>query len=361
MKKIRIVSIVSLIIFVMALSGCGTKEDALFDAIEKTQNIKAYSFKMDGAVNVKLPEEEQQNPFVATMTNVKFSATGKATQERNKWAKSKMKLNIGMMGVNVSSDLMMDISYDDGYKYRAFIEIPEIVKQMGLQQMIGNAKYLYIDSDSMKEIQSVDKNAKQLTPEDMAKIQKDSMEIQKDLTDFTKKYSKKHSEFINNKGKKHIEVNGKTEKANVYEIKLNNENLKDYLKEYLSDEKRASKLEDIFKIIKKYSVAKGSQKEIDKFNVEEIKKNIDKMPNFIGKDGITLEYSVKDGYVIKNNINININVEDKVKNEVTSVSYVVIAYIFDINNNIKVEIPNKKDVKYLDINQLINPQMLEQK
>ncbi|KYH31575.1 hypothetical protein CLTEP_23580 [Clostridium tepidiprofundi DSM 19306] len=361
MKKFRIVSIVSLIIFVMALSGCGSKEDALFDAIEKTQNIKAYSFKVDGAVKVNLPEEQQQNPFVATMTNVNFSATGKATQERNKWAKTNMNLNMGMMGVNVSSNLMVDVSYGDEYKYKAFIEIPEIVKQMGLQQMIGDAKYLYIDSDSMKEIQSADKNAKQLTTEDMAKIQKDSMDIQNDLIDFTKKYSKKHSEFINDEGKKDVEVNGKTEKANVYEIKLNNENLKDYLKEYLSDEKRASKLEDMFNIMKKYSVAKGSEDEIDKFNVEEIKKNIDKMPNFIGKDGITLEYSVKDGYVIKSKININIDIEDKSKNEVTGVSYVVTADLFDINDNIKVEIPNKKDVKCVDINQLITPQMLEQK
>lgn len=328
----------------ISLSGCTSKEDKLIKALEKTSSIKTLSYK----ANADFKFSGQATQEMGGFNGFSLELTGKSVTEDKNLAKSQANIKVGVMGISTDLNLIQQISLDkNNPDVKILIEVPEMLKtQAG--PMFKNTDYIYVDSKGLEKLQELEKaqnpNTRTSQNIDMNKIAANAANIQKSSLLFLKEYTKGDGkELIKYTGKNSITVNGTEEKLETYEIKLDNTGLKKLLKAYVKDEKRVKELKDYFT-----ALVPEASKENEKINIEELNKEIDKMEDIFGKNGLLMSFAVKDGYIVQQKISANLisNKDDMNFN----LSY----DIFDINKNVQIVFPNKEDVKSIDLVDLMS-------
>ncbi|MBM7869437.1 hypothetical protein JOC70_000906 [Clostridium pascui] len=345
MKKFKgLIGTLLIGISLLSLTGCASKEDKLIKALEKTSTIKSLSYKANADFKFSGQSAQEMGGF----SGFNLELTGKSVTEGKTLAKSQANIKVGVMGVSTDLDLIQQISLDkNNTDIKMLLEVPEMLKaQAG--SMFQNTDYIYIDSKGLDKLQQMEKaqnpDAKTSENIDINKIGANAGNIQKSSFLFLKDYTKKDGkELIKYTGKNPVTINGAEEKLETYEIKLNNEGLKKLLKAYVKDEKRVKELQDYFT-----ALAPEGSKENEKINVEELNKEIDKMEDIFGKNGLLISFAVKDGYIVQQKISANLisNKDD--------INFNLSYDIFDINKNIEIVFPNKEDVKSIDLVDLMS-------
>lgn len=340
MKKFKgLIGTLLIGISLISLSGCTSKEDKLIKALEKTSTIKSLNYK----ANADFKFNGQSAQEMDGLNGFNLEISGKSVTEDKNLSKSQANIKIGVMGVSTDLDLIQQVSLDkNNPDVKILIEVPEMLKaQAG--PMFQNTDYIYVDSKGLEKLQELEKaqnpDAKTSQNVNMNKLAANAADIQKSSLLFLKEYTKKDGkELIKYTGKNSVTINGAEEKLETYEIKLDNAGLKKLLKAYVKDEKRVKELQDYFT-----ALAPEASKENEKINMEELNKEIDKMEDIFGKNGLLMSFAVKDGYIVEQKINANFISN---KNDINfNLSY----DIFDINKNVEIVFPNKEDVKSIDL------------
>ncbi|MFD3156049.1 hypothetical protein ACFIJ5_04190 [Haloimpatiens sp. FM7330] len=340
-KKIICFAVAAMMILPMA--GCGSS-NKLLDAIQKTSKVNSYAFN----AKVKLSQKGgNQKELANLLSNMNFTLDGKVQQNKDKYVKTDMNIKLNMMGIAVDYGVLSEVNLDKNNEdYKVFMKLPEFLKS----QMPAGSKdfdYLYLGKDSMDKIQKELKIKEEQIPEMQTKdmVQK-STKFQQGFYEFVKTYTDENGKkIVVDNGNKDMKVNGKEEKLHMYQIKIDNEGLKKFLKAYLKDEKRQKELTSFLETVDQKTSSK-------KFDVKKALSDIDKMPKIIGDKGIVLEFGIKNGYVAKEILDINL-----VSEKSESFSCNVDIDIFDINKDMKIQLPSKKDSKVVDYYDFMKQQM----
>lgn len=343
LKKIKGVVFLFLVSSLFLLfTGCSSKDVGLMDAFENNSKIKSFDYKANFDFNFEL-EEMKAAGLNLDKFNLQLEGKGISEDEKHVKAQSNVKFNI--FGINADMDLFQETSIDEDDKVKTdmFIEIPQFFKfQAG--PIFENIDYVHISSESLEQLANDMGGAEQaMIPAGNIDSLERLTNLQKSLNDFIRDYTQENGkEIIEDTGKQEIIINDNKENLQTYKISIDSEGLKKLLKAYLEDEKKANEL--IMFINSMNSGVDSVQGNLDK---EQLIKLIDEIPQIIGQDGITLEFAVKDGYVVHQKINANIIVEED------QIHMNLVIDMFDINKEVKIEMPTVDDGKTIDYLELI--------
>lgn len=328
----------------ISLSGCTSKEDKLINALAKTNTLHSFNYKANASV--KTNGEAALNTKTPNEFSLEFD--GKTVKKDKNLIKSETNIKLGTAGISTDLNLIQQISLDKNKSdFKILIGIPQMLKTE-LGSMSQNADYIYIDSNGLKKLQELEKaknlDSKPSTNIDTDKLAANAANIEKSLFLFIKEYTKKDGKgLIKYTGKNSVTINGVDENLETYRVKINNEDLKKLLKAYVKDEKRVTELQDyLTALFPEWS------KENKKINSEDLTKQIDKMKNIFGKDGLVMDFAIKDGYIVQEKISADIITETD------SITFSINYDIFNINKNVEINFPNKEDVKSVDLVDIIS-------
>jgi len=336
-KSKGILGIVLAGVMVFTATACTSKEDKLIKALVKTNEIKSFEYKVKGELTIS---GQPLEVLPAGLDKFTLELDGKADSEENKYAKLQTNARVGAQGISLDTKIIQELLINgDKANIKMFIQIPEILKTQ-MSPFLDGIDYIYMDSAGLAKIEK-DMDAGQEVPKniDMDKLSKSSANIQKSLLKFIKDYSTENGKgIIEDVGKQSIVVNGVQENLQVFKLKVDDAGIKNLLKAYVKDEKRVKEVEDYLNLIE------PSDKQ--NFTQDELNKKIDSIPNIFGKDGFTLSFAIKDGYIVQQDINADLLIEG------VAVHVALVYDIFNINNTVDIKIPTKEEVKSLDITEL---------
>lgn len=341
MKKIKKNIGAFLAVFmVLSFVGC-SKNNALIKAFEKSEGLNSYAFKGNAEIKFdgfKLEgsdlEENTDRLQAMAISTFKYTLDGKVQQEKNKWSKSQFNVKFNMPIFQMDMNVFVETARNkDEVDYKMYMQIPENLKEQE-REKLANAEYIYLDSAEIKKM-SKDPQQSQLLETDLTSLANNMSSIQESFNEFVKQYTKETGqEIITSKGETEVEINGKKGNVESYEIKISKEDFNKFLEACMKDGKKANALQTL---LSGMTIQQGS-----------LGNDISKASDLIGKDGLAMTYSVKDGYVVQQKINMSIIIERQ------EFKYNILFDIFDINEDIKIEMPNKEEVKVIDFMEFTN-------
>jgi hypothetical protein len=328
-KSVMYLLITALMIF--SLAGCGSKKVSLTEAFENTSKVKSFKFKGNLKLNA---EGEGIDPQVQTiLQGFNAELTGDCIQHDKTSAQLKLNTKFSVLGMNMDLDIFEDIKMgEDGLNGKVFIQIPEILKVSVPE--LNEFKYIYYDINKLLDEQLASMGG-QVPELDMNKLMVSSKKLVESSGTFMKKYLDENKEIVIDKEKQDVEINGQQEKLQVYEVKINNDELKKFLKEILKDENMKKDFVELLRSVPDAGVPENEAEINEGF--EEILKEIDNMPNVITDEGITLTFAIKDGVIVKNILDFNVEIEG------TKLNYNLTMDMFNVDDkNIKIDFPDEK-------------------
>ena len=388
MKKFSIVAIV--LVLSIVFTGCTNNELDLYKAFNKSQDIN--SMESDTVLNFTLKgegfsaEDEQiVQQLVNTLNNSEISIKQKMKQNEEKTAAkafADMNLNFGGMKMPMSVWVDTDMSGETP-KLVEIIEMPQMLMS-GMSPEAADKKYLVYDFEKITDTSG--------TGIDYDELMKFSKDFQPKITNFFKDYQKDFKpevEVVKYRGKK--TVNGET--LSIYELKLNDESFKDFIKytvNYTLDNKDAIEFvkEYMNAVIDMVEIPEGEEQpsqeeinmEMDNLEKElpELKKQFNEFMDtykdikIIGDKGIVIEYGVNsDGYIVyeAGNIDLRIDLEaitKAVKEDLPPVEGVLnlgIKFetkVSNINKDIRVYIPKVNKSNSIDFSEMMQSYEIDQ-
>ena len=388
MKKFSIVAIV--LVLSIVFTGCTNNELDLYKAFNKSQDIN--SMESDTVLNFTLKgegfsaEDEQiVQQLVNTLNNSEISIKQKMKQNEEKTAAkafADMNLNFGGMKMPMSVWVDTDMSGETP-KLVEIIEMPQMLMS-GMSPEAADKKYLVYDFEKITDTSG--------TGIDYDELMKFSKDFQPKITNFFKDYQedfKPEVEVVKYRGKK--TVNGET--LSIYELKLNDESFKDFIKytvNYTLDNKDAIEFvkEYMNAVIDMVEIPEGEEQpsqeeinmEMDNLEKElpELKKQFNEFMDtykdikIIGDKGIVIEYGVNsDGYIVyeAGNIDLRIDLEaitKAVKEDLPPVEGVLnlgIKFetkVSNINKDIRVYIPKVNKSNSIDFSEMMQSYEIDQ-
>lgn len=236
MKKI--LSLILIFALSISLVACTNEDASLYDAFKNMQDVRTIETSTDMSFSLEgegLGEMEtiQLNQVAAILNGMKLNVKGiSLTNEDKTAAKAESEINIDIMGMSIPIKAWSDIDLDTS-DMKTIVQIPQILLgMMGTNPMateienpLMGKEYIIYDLGKMMELEGQD-----FDYEEMMKFQKEFQpklikfmeDIQKDL--------KLDSDIIQLKEEK--DVDG--EKIKVYEVSLNDESLREVVKDLVN-------------------------------------------------------------------------------------------------------------------------------
>jgi hypothetical protein len=383
MKNIKKVAVLALGAFMSAsvFSGCSNNGTTLYNAINKTQTMKASEVQSDITLNISAanlsPQEQMVQTVLPMINSSKLSILTKNYKDEDNTAaqmESDMKLT-GPMQLDMGLWVNVDTTKDKPV-IKEIYKMPEILTA----QLPGEFKgkdYMIMDVNEMANVQG--------SPQiDYKKLAEFSKEFQPKLLEFMAKYSGQFNSdlnIINKVDSKYITKPNITQHVDIYEVKLNDKTFKDLMHYTLNN---FANNKDAMTFLKDYMTsvtsvmglteeqAKQSQEELNKTfdNLQEqmpqmitqLNKELDTLNDvkILGDKGIAIQYAINDeGYIVneKGDLEFVINMADLSKLNQNSISEKenqqkpTGIYTIDLNFN--------DDIRAMRYNEVTFPQVYE--
>lgn len=387
----RILALLLIVSMTLSLAGCTNPDTELYKALGKMEEVTSlesetqidFQIKGEGFEGSKQLEMEQLS---TNLNNLKIGLKQKniGNKEQTK-AQSEGEFNIEFSGMIIATKVWTDIDLNNS-DMKSIIQLPLLFKGL-LGPEGANKEYLVYDIGKVMKLENEDfdfEGVMDLQKEFQPKIIELTKEIQKDL--------KPDFKILDLKEER--QVNG--EKIKLYQLKLDDETLKELIKEFINSalENDGTK-ELIVDYINQYmdtminmgldeELSKEEKEEINE-ELKEVEENLDKnlekakeelnklMEEFkditiLGKEGISIEYFInKDGYVIETNgvIDLSLNLEEiaKLTEEIPEAKGILnlkISYNTkntNINNkDLKIEFPTINEENSIDFLEIMEMQ-----
>ncbi len=323
-KKISLIALALSLIF--TLSAC-TNEAALYKAVKQQAKVEAYKGQTDIKFNLTAEGLSEENQMVFDIVkNVVNNTQVRVDQKvvaknKNEDVKGKLYFTVKNKDQVNKATIWVDMNNEDK-KNPKMIEIFQLPAQLKAVFGPEAAKKDYLVYDMNKMM--VEAGATPADQEAMAKIMDWAVEVQPKIEKAMDSYMKDFKfdeKVITNKGTKTIDG----EKLNMFEIKMNDKQMKDFIRyavnkglddkemgqifaEYMdlvlgmakTNGASATDLEDMNKGLEVMKDPKAMKEMFNGFMDE-----FDKI-NVLGKDGLVIELGVNEaGYIAYENVKVN--------------------------------------------------------
>lgn len=393
MKKVSIVALI--LVLALTFTGCTSIEQKLYNGFVKNQEIASMESDTDITFTLEgsdFPDEQQVilQEAINTLNNSKITMHQKAISNEDKTiAKAYMDMNMtfGDMKMPMEAWVNVDASKDN-YDMVEIIKMPSEIMAMISPEAV-NKEYLVYDIGEM-----MGETSKEV---DNSKLMEFSKNLQTKYADSFKDFVKDLDiGFKMAKYKGTRSVNGKS--LYLYEVKLDDANFKKLIRNMvnssLDDEDTIKFIEDYMNaVVDIMEIPEGEEISKDEMKAEmkEELGNLQKeLPNFkkqfnefmdkfedvkiIGDKGIVIEYGINsDGYIVHEagNIDLDIDVETIVKafgnteeTEIQQTGKIKLGIefntkIYNINKNIKIDMPKLTEENSLRFNDLMKDTLIE--
>jgi hypothetical protein len=343
-KGIKLVSLAVVVSMISLLfTGCSSTPEgkALYNAFNKTQKVKTVQSSGDITLRISasgLSQNDQQTigTVIPLLNNSKISINAKTEQNEDKTAvKSQADVNLfaAGMGMNMTAWVDGDMTKDQP-SMREIIKMPPLAA-MSMPAPFNSKEYMIMDFNEMMNSPELNQGAP-VQPIDYSKMMKVSQDLQVKSEKFFEGYFAEFDpgfNFITCKKQQNIVTPAGEVVADIYTVKLNDEQAKELLK-YIANDFTKNKdaknfVKDyIFTVLDISNIKAGdkekAKKEVENWfadferegskSLENFNKTMDTLKNIkvLGDGGITIEYAVDgEGYIIneKGTIDLVLDIE----------------------------------------------------
>jgi hypothetical protein len=372
--------------FVMATSiftGCSYEGKSLSDAVSKTQKITSSESKTEiglrfSAENLSTEEQEGVSKVTPMINGSKITMNTKMNKDANDTA-AKMQADVAMQFGDKPINMQVWAEANGNNGFKEIIKVPDTETAK-----IGGKQYVVLDSSKMIGTKNINTD-----------LEKTSQDMQKKLTEIIANNMTSFDpgfKLITDKGNENISLPDGEKSVHVYEVKLddtnfkslikntsnnmvNNKDLKDLLKDYLTTVTKMSAANE--------TEANAKQAEIDKAfadfekGLPEFSTKMNKVLNsfdkvtLVGEKGIVIDYAVDaNGYVVNEKGNIDLVFDapkfiaavqesngTSTQNKLTGVYKLGIDFNtnnYNINKNVEVKLPEVSSENSVEFQDLIS-------
>lgn len=327
-SKKKITWVVMLLSLLLVLTGCSENQQVIFDAALKMQNVTSLqqqttmTFKLSGS-GFDPATQQQVDMATAFVNNAKLDLKAKTSGNEEKTInKSQVDINLAMQGMNIAIPIWVDSDLAASTpKVKEIIKLPQIAAASMPPQFAGK-EYMVLNPYTMA--------ASGQSNLDVSKFAALGKSMQLKQVEFLTSFSKRFNPDIKvvSKGSQNLTTSEGTKLAQLYEVKLNDSQLKDFVrytvnnfvndkeamlfvKEFMDSILEVSQVPEQAKILSGFDQAfeefnVNKQASLDKFNgVMDQLKGV----TILGDQGIEVQYAIVNGYVVKESGTIDLKVD----------------------------------------------------
>lgn len=327
-SKKRVTWVVTLLSFLLVLTGCSENQQVIFDGALKMQNVTSLqqqttmTFKLSGS-GFEPAVQQQVDMATAFMNNAKLDLKVKTSgNEERTINKSQVDINLAMQGMNIAIPIWVDSDLAASTpKVTEIVKLPQIATA-SLPPQFASKEYMVLNPYTMA--------ASGQSNLDMSKLAALGKSMQLKQVEFLTSFSKRFNPDIKvvSKGSQNLLTSEGTKLAQLYEVKLNDSQLKDFIrytvnnfandkeamlfvKEFMDSILEVSQVPEQVKTLSEFDQAfeefnVNKQASLDKFNgVMDQLKGV----TILGDQGIEVQYAIVNGYVVKKSGTIDLKVD----------------------------------------------------
>jgi len=319
---------VALLILLLVLTGCSQNQQAIFDAAMKMQSVTSLqqqttmSFELSGS-GLDPAVQQQVDMAAEFMNNAKLNLNVKTSgnQERT-FSKAQVDMDLTLQGMNITMPVWVDSDLtEDNPKVIEIIKLPEMAKG-SLPPEFASKEYMVMNPYNM--------GTPELNSVDMSKLAEFGKSMPAKQVAFLTSFSERFNPDLKvvSKGSQYLQTDEGSKLAKVYEIKLTDSQLKDFVrytvnnfaqdqeamtfvKEYMDTIMEFSQVPDKANTLNGFDQAfeefeVNKQEFLDQFNT--VMDGLEKV-SLLGDQGLDLQYAIVDGYVVKKSGTLDLNVD----------------------------------------------------
>lgn len=317
----------ALLSLLLVLTGCSQNQQVIFDANMKMQNVTSLqqqttmTFNLTGS-GFDPAVQQQVNMASAFLNNAQLDMNVKTSTNQEKTAaKSQVEMSYSSQGMTISMPVWVDFDFaGDTPRFKEIIKLPQIAAA-SLPSQYANKEYMVLNPLDMGDAGPNSTNFFNFAG--LSSLQSQQIQF---LTSYAKRFNPDVKVVA--KGNQYVETNDGRKSAKIYELKLNDAQLKDLIRytvnNFAQDKEAMAFVKTFMQSImgmNQSSVQGNGLKELDQAfadfeaNKEESLNTfnavMDQMKNvaILGDQGIELQYALVDGYVVKESGTIDLKVD----------------------------------------------------
>ncbi|HZK85799.1 MAG TPA: cell wall-binding repeat-containing protein [Desulfosporosinus sp.] len=329
MKHKKILTWVAMTLtLLLVLTGCTQNQQVILDAGMKMQDVKSMqthttmSFQFSGS-GFEPTAQQQVDMAAMYLNNAKLDVDVKTSgNEQRTVNKSQVDMNLDLQGMTINLPVWVDLDLTGATpKGAEIIKLPQIAKA-SFPPQFASKEYMVMNL--------MDMNDSELGTMDMAKLLEFSKSFQTAEIAFLSSYSKRFNPDIDvvNGGSKTVQTSDGPKKAQIYTIKLNDAEFKDFIRytvnNFTEDEEAMKFVKETMDSILEISQVPDKTKTLSDFNqaFKEFDSNkteflaqfniiMDQLEPvaFLGDKGLELKYAISEGYCVQKSGSINLGID----------------------------------------------------
>ncbi|AFQ45863.1 cell wall-binding repeat-containing protein [Desulfosporosinus meridiei] len=325
MKKFTWVG--TLLTLLLIVTGCSQNQQVLFDAAMKMQNVTSLQQQTTMTFNLSGSDfdpsvQQQINTAAAFVNNAKLDVDVKTmTNEEKTVGKSQATMGLSLQGMNITVPVWIDSDLTGAQpKVLEIVKLPQMATA-SLPPQFAAKEYMVLNPYNMGAAQPT---------MNLTQLAEFTKNFQSEQVEFLTSYSKRFNPDVNvvAKGSQYVQTNDGRISAKLYEVKLNDAQLKEFIRytvnNFTQDKEAMLFVKDFMGSVLGLSQLPEGEKTIREFNqaFEEFDANkpefltqfnkvmdeLKKVP-ILGDQGIELQYAIADGYVVKKSGIIDLKVD----------------------------------------------------
>lgn len=328
MKSKRLTWAALVLTVLLVLPGCSQNQQVIFDAAMKMQDVHSLqqqttmSFQLSGS-DFEPSVQQQISTAAMFLNNAKLDINAKTSGNTEKTVvKAQVDMNLALQGMTINMPMWVDSDLTgDTPKITEIIRLPQIA-QASLPPQFASKEYMVMDPSEMTN--------SELSSMDMLKLTEFSRNFQATEVAFLTSYAERFKPEVNvqSGGTKTIQTNDGLKEAQIYKIKLNDAQFKDFIRYTVNN---FTKDTEAMKFVKEFmdSILEISQvpdkanaiiefdKAFEEFDANKsqflaefnaIMDQLDEV-TFLGDKGLELNYAISNGYCIQKSGTVNLKID----------------------------------------------------
>ncbi len=309
--------VASLLTLLLVLTGCTQNQQAIFDAAMKMQNVTSLqqqttmTFELTGS-GFDPAVQQQVDTATAFMNHAKLNLIVKTSgNEERTVSKSQVDMDLSLQGMNITMPVWVDSDLTgDTPKVIEIIKLPTIAKA-SLPPQFASKDYAVLNPSNM--------GTPGLSSFNMSKLTELSKSLQAKQVTFLTSYAQRFNPDLKviSKGSQYVQINDESKLAQLYELKLNDAELKAFVRytvnNFTQDKEAMMFVKEFMGSILEISQvpeANTSSQFDQAFEEFEVNKQ-EFLTQFntvmgeledvtiLGNQGLELQYAIVDGYAVK--------------------------------------------------------------
>ncbi|AET70431.1 cell wall-binding protein [Desulfosporosinus orientis DSM 765] len=317
----------ALLSLLLVLTGCSQNQQVIFDAAMKMQDVTSLeqqttlTFNLSGA-GFDSAVQQQVDMASSFLNNAQLDFDSKTTMNQEKTvAKAQVEMNLSMQGMTINMPVWVDSDFSgDTPKLKEVVKLPQVAAA-SLPSQFAKKEYMVLNPFNMGSA-----NPSSFNFSNLAGLSS----LQSQQIDFLTSYAKRFNPDVKvvSKGSQYVETNDGRKLAKIYEVKLNDAELKELIRytvnNFAQDKEAMTFVKTFMHSILGMNQSSSQGIGLSEFDeaFAEFEENKDefldsfntvmdqlKDVTLLGDQGIELQYAIANGYVVKESGTIDLKVD----------------------------------------------------